>query len=544
MSQSDGYRNILISIDLEDQDEHGDELPPDERVWWPTITVKRGEADDDSDLIRESSAGFPSFGDSFVWVFHELALVEIELPFAGPAASAASRFPERLPMLLLPAELQIQGIAAGMLVFNSSISAGEKDFKLEGWTLFADAYRKDGQRRSLGEQFVPAAGVTDAMRNLFKMLETQLPSASTSLTYPRSRSTYAGATLDARYEGDRNDLSRRDISLFTDEKEIEDHFAAHPSQLYENFWLVGQQMLTAESRKADLIGVDDNGSIVVVECKHGTPDRRAFAQAIEYAGFFSEFNFAEMSRHLTSHSTMLPNADDPDFESGYVRRYGPPPRQGPPVRLALVSTDMDEHAIKSIAYLRETGVHLDFFLVTSYDSPDGPVIDIKRNPRLVAPKRWITPPDLNERMLTNWILEEASRLEIGPLYRTLYDMIEECLPYAAWKAREDSGSLGLNRALNRKRIDGERSPGECLTIRINGHSIDRVWILLFDKIIELAPRKTRAFLKRVPHWRDGTLGKSEGCAFELSLDDWEEHRDELHELLTYIGRRWTEKIGR
>lgn len=545
MEQADGYQRIFISIDLAEQDEHGNDLPPAERGWWPTIKIDHGEADEGAELIRESSVGFPSFADSFAWVFHELALVEIELPFAGSPAPTASRFPERLPKLFLPADSQIQQIVAEMLISNGTISIGEEEIRLERWILFADAYSNDEQEISLGVQSIFATGVADAARSMFKMLETQLPSASTRLAYPRSQSTYAGAALDVRYDGDRGALSRQDISaFFADEKEIEDHFAMHPNQLYEDFWLVGQQLLTVESRKVDLIGIDGNGSAVVVEFKHGSPDRRALAQAIEYAGFFSELSFAELSRHLDSHSTILPNTDDADFASGYERRYGPSPHQGPPVRFALVSTDIDEHAIRAIAYLREAGVHLDFFLILLYDSPDGPVIDVVRNPRLVAPKRWIAPPDLNQRMLTDWILGEASRLEIGPLYRTLYDMIEECLPHATWVARENSDSLGLNRALNRKRLDGQKPPGECLTIRIYGNALDHVWVLLFDELIALAPRKTRAFLRQIPHRRGGTPGKSEGQAFELSLDEWETHREELHELLTYIGRRWTEKIGR
>ena len=533
---------VRMSVYLIDKDENDADIPLSQRCWRPTIAFHYGDNEEDSAVDRESSIDFPAFGEAFEWLFHELALARLEMDFADPKSALASTFPQRVPSLFLPTDSGVRQVFACVTFIEAQVS----DRAFESWMWFVDVHFDGEQATTLDGSFALASDVADAFRSLCNRMEIALPnSTSTSLTYPRSETVLTGDGLNQALAELPEDLGVLESeTIFEDEEALEEHFAKNPEQLYDGFWLVGRQ-LSAGTKRADLVGIDDRGALVAVELKHGMPDRDALAQVIEYAGFLSPMPFEDLSQHLASRSTSSRFEPIADFAAEYRERYGPPPSAGIPVRPALVSTSLDEYAAKSIAYLRSSGVPLDFFLVNTAEGPSGHAIVIQRNPSLVLPKRWYVPPDLSRRERTDWILNEASQLDIGLLYRRFYDVICECLQSnSSWVPRERPDSLGLCRSLNRRRSGGGTSPRECLVMRIYGHRPDQVLLFFYDELIDLAPRKTKAFLRLVGGQPDGIPGKTNGYSFWMTEADWEQHGDEFRDLLAYMGKRWREKIGK
>ena len=451
-----------------------------------------------------------------------------------------------MPRLCLPTQPVIQRlfIRMGLILIDDTEIEGINEPASLGYAVFAELTTRAGDNIALINEPVSGDTMPDAFALVLRALESTLPSAPIPGGSLPARAFWRGPDYHTSLPPGEYWFQHRAIStIFSDEDEIEEYLVNNPAHLYDDLVVIGKQ-LNLGGRAADIVALDPAGSLVVIEIKHGSPDRRAIGQVVEYAAFLQAMDNDDLARRLTAHARASSLMQDEDFKGLYTRRHGRIPASGIPVRMALVGTEADEHAIRSINYLRSSGLLLDFFLITAWSEDGDALLSVERNPSLAVPKRWYAPNGLKRKDLEKWILDEASHLDIGRVYHEIYEMIEECVPHATWVARENSDSLGLNRALNRKQVDGRRSPGECLTIRIYGYALDRVWVLLFDELIALAPRKTRSFLKQIPHQRNGTPGKSEGYSFELSLDDWEEHRDEIHELLTYIGRRWTEKIGR
>lgn len=537
---SAGVQAVHINFYLVHEDEEGDDLPLSERAWWPTILFDYGEANEDLEIKLESPVDFLTFEEAFAWVFHELALACLELPFAGPSLPQASMFPQRIPSLFLSTDAGVRQVFACM---HLSRLQQISDTRLEFWTGFVDVHFDNEQAASLVDPFMSVSGVFDTFRTLCERMEASLPqSASTSLGYPSSEAVFTGDGLNQRDEGPLADVKEVDLeTIFDDERALEEHLAKNPDQLYDDFWLVGRQ-LSVGARKADLVGIDGRGALVVVELKHGSPDREALAQVIEYAGFLDHLTFAKLSRHLSSQSTSPEFEPGADFASEYRERFGAVPSSGVPVRPALVSTGLDEYAARSIAYLRASGVPLDFFVIDAVDSPKGPAIWVSRNPSFTLPTRWYAPSDLKQGERTEWILEEAQRLAIWPVYQQIYEVIGKCLqPYGSWVPREDSNSLGLCRSLSNRSPDGKTKQRECIVIRVWGNSPDQVWMFVFDELVDLAPRKTRVFLKGVEHRRDGIPGKTKGYSFSMTAADWDRHGGEFRELLAYMGKRWRER---
>ena len=541
-----GFRLVLIYIDLVHLDEDGDELPASDRAWRPHIVFDLGERDPETELRREAAVDFATFNEAFAWVFHEMALACLELEFAGPAPPPASKFPERMPDLPLSTEAGVWQVFAAFALHDPDLNAEPNDELSDRWfVFFADGDARD-EEDDLHGPIAFATDVADAFRVVCDQFEASFThSAPTSLSYPSSTSVFTGDLLDQAPDHPLEGFEFVEPeTIFDDEDALEEHFTKNPDQLYEGFWLVGRQ-LSAGTKRADLVGIDDRGALVAVELKHGMPDRDALAQVIEYAGFLSHMLFMDLSQHLASHSTSSEFEPITDFAAEYRKRYGLPPSAGLPVRPALVSTSLGEYAAKSIAYLRASGVPLDFFLIETAEGPSGHTIVIQRNPSLVLPKRWYVPPDLGRRERTGWILNEASQLDIGPLYRRFYDVIGEHLqPNSSWVPRERPDSLGLCRSLSRRRSDGGTSQRECLVMRVYGHRLDRVLLFFYDELIDLAPRKTKAFLRLVDGQPDGISGKTSGYSFWMTEADWDQHGDEFRDLLAYMGKRWREKIGK
>lgn len=549
-NDSQGFRRVLISIDLVYLDDDGGELPTSERMWRPHIIVDLGERDPETELTREAAVDFATFNEAFAWVFHEMALACLELDFAGRTPPRASKFPDRVPDLPLSTDAGVQQVVVALVLADVVLAdlprdAEESDDFLNEWFVFIDVHRERDEEPD-PDWHVFGTDVADAFHVVCKWAEVAFTTAApTSLSYPRSETVFTGNQLDQAPDRPLGGL--RFVSLgaiFDDEQALEEHFAKNPDQLYEGFWLVGRQ-LSLGTKKADLVGLDGRGALVVIELKHGMPDREAMAQVIEYAGFLSHMNLADLSQHLATQPTSSGIEPIADFATAYRERYGHPPYAGIPVRPALVSTGLDEYDVRSIAYLRASGVPLDFFLLDAAEGSDGRAIAIRRNPLLTPTKQWYVPRDLNRRERTAWILNEASQLNAGPLYQRLYDLIGECLqPSGSWVPRERPDSLGLCRSLSSRRSGGGTSQRECLVMRIYGHSPAAVLVFLYDELIQLAPRKTKTFLRLVRGRPDGIPGKTSGYSFWMTEADWDRHGDEFRDLLAYMGKRWREKIGK
>ena len=533
---------VRMSVYLIDKDENEADLPPSQRSWRPTIAFHYGDNDEDSAVDREPSIDFPAFGEAFEWLYHELALAHLEMDFAGQKSAPASTFPQRVSSLFLPTDSGVRQVFVCVTFIEGQVS----DRAFESWTWFVDVHFDGEQPITLDGSFAAASDVADAFRSLCNRMEIALPnSTSTSLTYPRSETVFTGDGLNQELAELPEDFDVLESeTIFEDEEALEDHLAANPHQLYDDLWLVGRQ-LPIGTKKADLVGVDGQGALVVAELKHGRPDREALGQVIEYAGFLSHMSFTDLSRLLASQAPSPDIGAITDFVATYRERYGPPPSAGIPIRPVMVSTGLDQYTLRSIAYLRDAGLLLDFFWIQECRVADSPAIVVHRNPRFEFAKRWYVPPNLKGHDRRKWILDEASDLNIGGLYQQLYDVIGEHLqPGGSWVAREDTDSLGLCRSLSRRLPSGKTLHRECLVIRILGHRPDRVWLFAFDELVDLAPRKTRAFLRRVEHQRDGIPGRTSGYSFWMTEADWEQHGDEFRGLLAYMGKRWREKIGK
>ncbi len=143
---------------------------------------------------------------------------------------------------------------------------------------------------------------------------------------------------------------------------LEELLVQKPDMLMPNLKLVGRQTPT-QGGPLDLLGVDEEGRLVVFELKRGVLRREVVAQVIDYAAQLNGMAADELSDHISERSGEggIEKIDDfrdwyeesfPSDEADYTR----------PPRLALVGLGADDATRAMVSFLAESGV--DITLIT------------------------------------------------------------------------------------------------------------------------------------------------------------------------------------
>ena len=145
------------------------------------------------------------------------------------------------------------------------------------------------------------------------------------------------------------------------EKLLEDLLVANPNILMPNLWLVGRQTPT-ESGIADLLGVADDGRLVVFELKREKLTRDAVAQVVDYCSYLDSMREDELASYIARNSGTNGVAKIDDFKARYRERRGEEVASLRPVRMALVGLGADAAAHRMVDFLAARG--LDISLLT------------------------------------------------------------------------------------------------------------------------------------------------------------------------------------
>ena len=146
------------------------------------------------------------------------------------------------------------------------------------------------------------------------------------------------------------------------ERLLEDTLVRNPDMLLAGLSVVGRQVQTPGG-PLDLLGVDDDGRLVVFELKRGTVTREAVAQVLDYASFLEFMPDVELADFIAAGSGTHGAERIGDFAEWYESKSGGQELSAlKPVRMALVGLGVDERATRMAQLLAGKGV--DFSLLT------------------------------------------------------------------------------------------------------------------------------------------------------------------------------------
>ena len=151
------------------------------------------------------------------------------------------------------------------------------------------------------------------------------------------------------------------------ERMLEDTLVRNPDMLMTGLSLVGRQT-PAAAGALDLLGVDEDGRLVVFELKKGTLTRDAVSQVIDYCSFLESLDVDELKELITANSGKNGVDKIKDFEEWYGERTsGKPLDTLTPIRMALVGLGVDDQAARMVSYLHKKGVDISLLSFHGYE---------------------------------------------------------------------------------------------------------------------------------------------------------------------------------
>ena len=151
------------------------------------------------------------------------------------------------------------------------------------------------------------------------------------------------------------------VAETTTEALLEEALTGHPELLMPNLRLIGRQNETAGG-PLDLLGMDEDGRLVLFELKRGQLTRDAVAQAIDYASYLADLESEELCRHIEANAGKGGTEKIEDFSKWYQNQYQRPVVDIGPPRVVLVGLGADERSKRMVSFLAKCD--LDISLIT------------------------------------------------------------------------------------------------------------------------------------------------------------------------------------
>ena len=165
-------------------------------------------------------------------------------------------------------------------------------------------------------------------------------------------------TLDSNSDGNLVAVPLDTMAHAETENQLEELLISSPDILMPDLRLVGRQTPT-ESGPLDLLGIDEDGRLVVFELKRGTLSREAVAQIIDYAAYLSSMAPESLAQHISERSDTGGIEKIADFYSWYQEAFpNSPDGYSAPPHMVLVGFGADERTQRMTNYLAQSGVNI------------------------------------------------------------------------------------------------------------------------------------------------------------------------------------------
>jgi hypothetical protein len=142
------------------------------------------------------------------------------------------------------------------------------------------------------------------------------------------------------------------------EKQLEELLVKMPDMLMPGMKLIGRQTST-EGGPLDLLGIDENGYLVVFELKRGTLTREAVAQVLDYASYIAEMDALSLSEHISKSSGNGGIEKIEDFNNWYSEYFPEDPdRYAEPPKMVLIGLGVDDRTKRMVNFLADRDINI------------------------------------------------------------------------------------------------------------------------------------------------------------------------------------------
>lgn len=160
-------------------------------------------------------------------------------------------------------------------------------------------------------------------------------------------------------------------SGLVNEQELENILSENIQLLDPNWLVIGQQMITANGKRLDLLCIDRGCNLIVLELKKDLTPREVTAQVIEYASYVAEMKYEELA--LAYRKFAEKRIDLPDsLDKAFAKKFGTELDEysiGKRPKMIVVATSMDDGTEHIVRYLRQAynvDINILFFQIFSH----------------------------------------------------------------------------------------------------------------------------------------------------------------------------------
>ena len=316
---------------------------------------------------------------------------------------------------------------------------------------------------------------------------------------------------------------------------FEEVLAKNPDMLTPGLTLVGRQT-PVEGGSLDLLGVDEDGRLVVFELKREKLTRDAVAQVIDYCSYLESLGETELANYITNHSGNNGVEKIDDLESWYGDRQGKQLISLRPTRMVLVGLGADARAYRMVEFLTQSGVDISLLTFHGYQCGDKMLL-AKQVQRSIETRDVNSRPRQSDAERRRAHTERATDLEMENLWK-------DAVKALAIAANSQATSVGITFYQPKITLPDDANVSGSHSVTIDQRGMIRVTFypgavhVCLEKFQEM--RKTIPFQFEKPPNAPTTKLVSEQWYCLLDEKKWEMHKESLTALANDVHDAWRE----
>lgn len=315
------------------------------------------------------------------------------------------------------------------------------------------------------------------------------------------------------------------------ENMLEETIVRCPDLLYDELKLVGRQTETAGG-PLDLLGVDNDGNLVVFELKRGTLTREAVSQIVDYASYLSELEPEELSKHISERSGNHGIEKIDDFLAWYQEEFAKSFSNSQKPRMVLVGLGADDRTRRMVSFLADSD--LDVSLITFYGFEKNGKTFLSKQIEVEAKLPKGT-PSITKMDNLEKLQERVKKLGIEEYYYELAAFFRDQLPVYEWP-----NPGGYSYSLPELTSTGSESNRVYVALYIYENQPGRVKIQFYPRAVETSPD---GFKNLKENLSKKVVFKPDGSSeiWIESMHDWENIKSNFKEICPKIISGWKAK---
>ena len=313
------------------------------------------------------------------------------------------------------------------------------------------------------------------------------------------------------------------------EKILEDFVVANPEMLMGGLTLVGRQVPIG-SGFIDLLGIDEDGRLVVFELKRQKLTRDAVAQILDYCTYLETLPDSDLATLIAERSGKNGIRKIVDFEEWYASQAGEAFR---PIRMVLVGLGMDTSAHRMVAYLAENGVNIRLLTFHGYMHGDSMLLarqtQTAEDPHKLPPRAGLSSSDLNRKASEYGVAE-------------VWENAKSSLDYSIRTYYTKSGITYLQRTITLP-DDVRVRVSHSVTIDESG----KIRITFYPAAVDLCGERFEMLKKEIPFKAEkppnapATRRAPNQWSCSIDEESWHKHKARLIEFVRHLEGVWRDR---